>query len=285
MSAETIFWIVHLPMMGLFLLGMGLVFANWLKGSVNGQASASNGRKIGAIIKNVLKTIFSRKLFLLIKSFVVEAWFNRRLYRNDWRRWISHFALLSGFMLLMILSGLSAVSDKVLIHFWPQLEHVSWIGMWVHPDHALTAVLNEIGAVLMTGGLLYFLFRRYASKAGQLRTGPMDTWMIIGLSLILLTGWITAIVRLNSSHVEPPAYFAFISYPLALLFKGLPLPWDPLFDVLYVLHGLLTSVVIVYIPFSKFMHVIAGALVTMINQMNEDVARLGWEKRGTHGRA
>jgi len=285
MSAETIFWIVHLPMMVLFLLGMWLVFANWLKGSVNGQAGSSAGRKTGTVLRNILRTILSRKLILLIQAFFVEAWFNRRLFRNDWRRWISHFALVSGFLLLMSLSGLSALADKLFLHFWHQLEEVTWIALWANPDHPLTAILNEIGALLMTGGLLYFFIRRCRGRAEQLRTGPLDWWMLLGLSLILLTGWITTIVRLNSSHVHPPTYFAFISYPLALLFRWLPLPWDGLFDVLYVLHGLLTSVVIVTIPFSKFMHVIAGALVTMINQVDEDAARRGWEKGAAHGRA
>jgi nitrate reductase gamma subunit len=285
MSAETLFWIVHLPMMVLFLLGMWLVFANWLKGSVNGQVEGSASRKTGAVMRNILRTIFSRKLLLLIKAFFVEAWFNRRLFRNDWRRWISHIALVSGFLLLMGLSGLSALADKLFLHFWHQLDEVTWIALWANPDHPLTAFLNEIGAVLMTGGLLYFLIRRRRGQAEQLRSGPLDWWMLLGLSLILLTGWITTIVRLNSSHVEPPTYFAFISYPLALLFRWLPLPWDALFDVLYVLHGLLTSVVIVSIPFSKFMHVIAGALVAMINQVDEDAARRGWEKGAAHGRA
>jgi nitrate reductase gamma subunit len=285
MSAETIFWIVHLPMMVLFLLGMWLVFANWLQGSVNGQAEGSSGRKTGAVIRSILRTIFSRKLPLLIKAFFVEAWFNRRLFRNDWRRWISHFALVSGFLLLMTLSGFSALADKFFLHFWHQLEEVPWIAMWANPDHPITAMLNELGALLMTGGLVYFLIRRSRGRADQLRTGPMDTWMLVGLGLILLSGWITTIVRLNSSHVEPPTYFAPISYVLALLFRGLPLPWDKLFDVLYVLHGILTSVVIVTIPFSKFMHVIAGALVTMINQVDEDAAHRGLEKGAAHGRA
>jgi nitrate reductase gamma subunit len=284
-SAETIFWIVHLPMMAVFLLGMWLVFANWLKGSVNGEVAGSSTRKTGAVIRNILQTIFSRKLLLLIRAFFVEAWFNRRLFRNDWRRWISHFALVSGFLLLMTLSGLSALADKFFLHFWHQLEQVPWIAMWANPDHPITAILNEFGAVLMTGGLLYFLVRRARGRVEQLRTGPLDSWMLVGLGLILLTGWITTIVRLISSHVEPPTHFAFISHPLALLFKGLPLPWDALFDVLYVVHGILTSVVIVTIPFSKFMHVIAGALVTMINQVDEDAAQRRWEKGAAHGRA
>lgn len=285
MNAELVFWIIHLPMMVLFLLGMVLVLANWLKGSVDGRADAKTGTKLWAVIRNVVTTIFSRRLWLLIKGFFVEAWFNRRLFRTDWRRWISHFALLSGFLLLMILSGFSAVADKLLIHFWPHLEEIPWIGMWANQDHPITAVLNEIGAVLMTGGLLYFFIRRSRGKVSQLRNGPLDRWMLLGLICILGTGWITTIVRLNSSHIHPPTYFSFISYPLSLLFRWIPLPWDALYDVMYVVHGILTSAVIVYIPFSKFMHVIAGALVTIINQMHDDAARLGWDKGGAHGRA
>jgi len=284
MSAETLFWIIHLPLMVFFLLGMGLVFINWLQGSVNGLARASSWQKLTALIRNVLTTIFSRKLLLLIKSFVVEAWFNRRLYRSDRRRWLSHFALLSGFLLLTSLSAISALADKVLIPL-SHLEHVPWVAMWADPDHPVTAVLNEIGAVLMSGGLLYFLIRRYCFRVPQLRTSPLDTWMIASLSLILLTGWITEIARLNSSHAKATAYFAFVGYPLAQLVKGLRLPWDGFYDWMYVGHGLFTSLVIVSIPFGKFMHVIAGALVTMINQMNEEAARLGWERGGAHGRS
>jgi nitrate reductase gamma subunit len=282
-TAEVVFWIVHLPLMAVFLVGMWLVFANWLKGSVGGRADASN-RKIGALLRVTLKTIFSARLLLLIKTFVVEAWFNRRLYRSSFWRWLSHILLLSGFMLLMVLSGISAVADKVLIHFF-HVEHVPWIGMWVNPDHPITALLNEFGSVMMTLGFLFFVIRRYFSRVPQLRTGPMDTWMVVGLGLILLSGWTAEIVRLNSSHVGPTAYFAFVGYPLAPLFKGLPIPWDSFTGWMYVIHGLLTSVVITTIPFSKFMHVIAGALVTMIRQMEEEEKESehsGLEKGAAH---
>jgi nitrate reductase gamma subunit len=268
--------------MVLFLVGMWIVFANWLKGSVGGRADASMGQKIGALVRVVLGTIFSARLWLLIKTFVTEAWFNRRLYHNSLWRWLNHFLLLSGFMLLMTLSGISALSDKVLIHFF-NLENVPWIGMWVNPDHPITAILNEIGAVLMTVGFLFFVIRRYFFSVSQLRTGPMDTWMVIGLGLILLTGWIAEIARLNSSHVDQTtAYFAFVGYPLAPLFRGLPISWDGFEAWMYLVHGLLTSVVIVTIPFSKFMHVIAGALVGMIREMEEEHPRTGLEKGAAH---
>jgi len=280
-TAELVFWIVHLPLMALFLAGMGLVFANWLKGDVGGRAQLSTGQKIGTLLRIVLGAIFSARLWLLIRAFITEAWFNRRLYRNSFWRWLNHFLLLSGFMLLMTLSGISALADKVLIHFF-HLEHVPWIGMWVNPDHPITAVLNEIGAVLMTIGFVFFVVRRYLSRVPQLRTGPMDTWMVVGLGLILLSGWITELARLNSSHVGPTAYFAFVGYPLAPLLSGLPIEWDSFEAWMYVIHGLLTSVVITTIPFSKFMHVIAGALVTMVREIEEETAHADVEKGAVH---
>ncbi|MGD2103494.1 MAG: respiratory nitrate reductase subunit gamma [Anaerolineae bacterium] len=260
-TAETVFWIVHLPLMAFFFVGMTVVFTTWLRGGADELG-------LGNVFRDVVETIFSPRLGLLIRSFISEAWFNRRLYRTSFWRWLNHFLLLTGFMLLMTLSGVSALSDKVLIHFF-HLEDVPWIGMWVTPDHPVTGLLNEIGGVLMTVGLLFFLLRRYLSAPSQLRTGPMDNWMMIGLGAILLSGWVAEVVRLSSSHVGPAAYVAFVGYPLASLVRGLSIPWDALHPWLYVGHGILTSLVIVTIPFSKFMHVIAGALVTIVRDMDE----------------
>lgn len=269
-TAEFVFWIVHLPLMVLFLAGMWFSFSRWLQGNVGGSSGESTGRKLGAVLRVALGTIFSTRLWVLIKTFIVEAWFNRRLYRNSFWRWLNHFLLLSGLLLLFTLSGISALSDKVLIHFF-HLEHVPWIGMWVNPDHPITALLNEIGAVLMSVGLIFFVVRRYCTRVPQLRTGPMDTWMVVGLGLILLSGWVAEVARLNSSDVNPAtACFAFIGYPiLAPLARGLPITWDSFAHWMYVIHGLLTSVVIVTIPFSKFMHAIAGAIVLIVREMEE----------------
>ena len=261
-TAETIFWVVHLPLMVLFLAGMGVVLSIWLRAGADRQT-------LGGLLGDVFRTVFSARLVSLVRTFVTEAWFNRRLWRTDVWRWLSHFLLLTGFVLLMTLSGVSALSDKVLIHLF-HLEHVPVINMWVTPDHPITGLLNEIGGVMMTVGFLFFVIRRYAKPPSQLRTGPMDTWMVVGLGAILLSGWVAEVVRLNSSHVGPTAYVAFLGYPLALLFRGLSIPWDALHAWMYVIHGLLTSVVIATIPFSKFMHVIAGALVTMVREMEAE---------------
>lgn len=280
MSAETIFWIGHIPLLVVFAIGMVDVMSTWFRGRVAG-GRGTTGSNVWAATRSALSTIFSRRLPLLVKSFVTEAWFNRRLWRTDRWRWLNHFLLLTGFLLLMTLSGISALADKVLIHFF-HLEHVPWIGMWVNPDHPVTAILNEVGAVMMTVGFLFFVVRRYTTRPSQLRTGPMDNWMIVGLGIILLSGWIAEIVRLNSTHAGEMTYLSFVGYPLSLPFAGLDLPWDTLFEWLYVGHGLLTSVVIATIPYSKFMHVIAGGLTSMAGEYQKELAETGEEKGVAH---
>jgi len=258
MSAETIFWIVHMPLMLLFLIGMGSIVNLWLRGRRGNRVDYQQGSAQTASL--------GRRLLLFVRAFVTEAWFNRRLWRNDRWRWLAHFLLLSGFMLLMTLSGIAALSEKVLYHLF-HLGHIPWISMWYTADHPVTGLLNEIGGTLMTVGFLFFVVRRYILRPAQLRTGPMDHWMVAGLGLILLTGWAAEVIRLNSTHIGPAPRVAFIGYPLSRLVAGLPLDWDRWTDILYVGHGLLTSLIIVTIPFSKFMHAVAGGLVTVVDEV------------------
>lgn len=269
MSAETVFWIIHIPLMLLFLLGMADVVSIWLQGRVEGCEDASRGRKFWAILGRALRAIFSRRLPLIVKAFITEAWFNRRLWRASRWRWLSHFLLLNGFLLLMTLSGIAALSEKVLYHLF-HLGDIPWIAMWYTADHPVTALLNEIGGTMMTLGLLFYIVRRYGIRPAQLRTGAIDTWMVAGLGLILLTGWATEIVRLNAGYEGPAPYLAFIGYPLSRLVSGWNLPWQSISEGLFLGHGLLTSLVIVTIPYSKFMHVIAGALAAIIDQVQQE---------------
>ena len=260
MNAELLFWIVHLPLMILFLASMGYVVRLWLKGALPGAPTDTPRDKIRWLLGRAVRSLPS-----LLRAFLTEAWFNRRLWRTDRWRWAAHFLLLTGFLLLMTLSGIAALSEKVLYHLF-HLGHIPWISMWYTADHPVTGLLNEIGGTLMTIGLVFFVVRRYALRPAQLRSGPMDHWMVAGLGLILVTGWLTEIVRLNSSHIGPMPTIAFVGYPLSRLVSSLPVDWDRWFDVLYVGHGLLTSAIIVTIPFSKFMHAIAGGLAAVANE-------------------
>lgn len=269
MNAQTLFWVIHIPLMVLFLIGLADVMSIWFQGRVEGAGITSAGRKFLILLGRALRAIFSRQFPRILKAFITEAWFNRRLWQTSRWRWMSHFLLLNGFLLLTALSGMAALAEKVLYHLF-HLGHIPWIAMWYMADHPVTALLNEIGSTMMTVGLLFYIFRRYLFRPPQLRTGSMDTWMVVGLGLILLTGWMTEIVRLNAGYDGPAPHMAFIGYPLSRLVSGWNLPWKSLSDGFFVGHGLLTSVVIVTIPYSKFMHAVAAALMTTMDEVQQE---------------
>jgi heterodisulfide reductase subunit D len=278
MNFETIFWAIHLPLMALFLVGLGDLVHIWLQGRVVGEGNPSAGRKFLILLGRGLRAIFSRRLPVILRNFIVEAWFNRRLWVVSRWRWLSHFLLLNGFLLLMVMSGIAAVADKIL-HRLFGLGGVPWIAMWYTPDHPVTALLNEIGAVMMTAGLLFYIVRRYITRPAQLRTGSMDTWLVVGLGLILLSGWITEIARLNAGYNGTAPYLAFIGYPLSLLVAGWNLPWEELSEWMFLVHGLWTSVVIVTIPYSKFIHAAAAPLLETFEGVRQEPAAVAKEGR------
>ncbi len=270
MNVETLFWVIHLPLMLLFLIGLVDVVGIWFQGRVEGVGTASAGRKFVVLLGRALRAIFSRRLPVILKAFITEAWFNRRLWRTSRWRWASHFLLLNGFLLLMTLSGLAALSEKVLYHLF-HLGHIPWISMWYTTDHPVTALLNEIGGTMMTVGLLFYIVRRYLARPAQLRTGAMDTWMVVGLGLILLTGWVAEIVRLNAGYEGPLPIWPSSATPLPPDLWLEP-PWEHLSEWLFLGYGLLTSVVIVTIPYSKFLHAVATALMSTVDGVQQETA-------------
>lgn len=272
MRTEALFWAIHIPLIVLFLIGLADAMGIWLRGRVKDAGDLSVKRKFIILLGRAFKVIFSRRLFLFLKAFIIEAWFNRRLWQISRWRWLNHFLLLNGFLLLTALSALAALSEKILHHLF-HLGHIPWISMWYTADHPLTAFLNEIGGAMMTAGLLFYTIRRYVVRPPQLRTGPMDTWMVVALGIILLTGWITEIVRLNAGYEGTAPYMAFISYPLSRLVSGLNLPWKSLFEWLFLAHGLFVSIVIVTIPYSKFFHAVATALMATWDGVQQETAK------------
>ena len=263
MDIETLFWIVHLSLMVIFAIGMVRVSCRWLQGKpYTTKLSETTGALLALV--GAIQTLF-KHFPAAASGFIFEAWFNRRLWRTNRWRWLNHTLLLNGFLLLMLLSALSVFNEKILLPWFPGLSNAAWVMLWVGRDHPLKALLNEIGSLSMTLGLLFYILRRYIVRPAQLRTGSLDTWMVTALAAILITGWLTEAVRLNAGYLGEFSMSSFAGAILAQLMRGLNLPWHALFKIQYLIHGILASLVIALIPFSKFMHAPAGGIIAVLN--------------------
>ncbi len=255
MPLERIFWFTHLPLALIALIAIGSLFITWKRGAAPGTWT----------LREMLKTAFTGHFWRMIGRFFTEAWFNRRLWRSDRLRWGAHFCLLTGFLILISMSALSALSEKIIIPLF-DLERFAWASAWLSNDHPFKAFVNDFGSLLMTAGWLYYVIRRFVSRPAQLRTNGADVMALVILGIILLSGWATEIARLNIPGLYDPALapLAFIGWPLSRLFADMEVNWLGFYEGMYLFHGIFFTVILVALPFTKFMHVFAGGFRAML---------------------
>jgi hypothetical protein len=108
----TIFWIVHLIMLGLFAAEIVFILSVWLKARVPGlSVGASRWRKLGAAIGFALGLIFSRRLWVLQKALVVDGMVHRRLFRTNRLRWGVHISVFGSWLALGVPRYRSSVTS------------------------------------------------------------------------------------------------------------------------------------------------------------------------------
>lgn len=242
MDVEKIFWAAQIVFLLVFAIGAANVLAVWRKGLPS--PSPIPARRAGAVFR----------------SLAIEGWFNRRLFETDKWRWGSHFLLVNGVLLLMSLSALSALLDKILPLF-PGADAAALKAV-AGRDQPVKAILNETGSLMMTLGWLFFAVRRYLFRPAQLRTNLRDHIPALGLGAILLTGWLLEAARINA--LQTPARASYIGSPLAQALSGLPLVWGEFFNGLFLFHGLLASLILSVAPHSKWLHTLAAGVTAAL---------------------
>jgi len=296
----TIFWIVHVLMLGLFGLEMLFVISIWLKARVPGvPVTASRGRKLFAALGFALKLIFSRRLWTLLRSLVVDGMVHRRLYRTNSRRWAVHIAVFGSWLVLGVLSTVTGV----VVEFLPLLgmspgeaASLPLIGPMFHADVWWVALVNELLGLLVVAGMLLVIYRRFVAKDPQVQGMPADKPMIILLTLVAISGFPAEAFRLLADYTTPLGVFApaptmippdklplvlyplwgpqwgFVGYLTAVVLGALklaPAVWEVMHNVFFWSHFVIVSTLLYYLPFSRFFHVIMSPVIVAYNTMRE----------------
>ncbi len=267
MNIMLVFWAFHIPAMIVFLIGIGLTLSVWLQGTVDGRRDMSAGEKLAFLLRATLATIFSARLGALLRTLIWDGAIHPTLFRQHKLRWIAHFCVLGGIALLTILSAFSFISVDILIPIF-KMDNL-FTSIFANKDHALTAFLNELGGLVVMVGLIIVMIR---PRELEMRTRMVDTEIILFLALIIVSGYVAEVCRLSFEFDElpPTAVYAFLGYPVAQVVRRAALPWSALHDWLFLFHALFSSAVIAYIPFGKFFHAVAGAIIASVNTLRTE---------------
>jgi hypothetical protein len=294
----TIFWVVHLALLGLFGLELLFVLSVWLKARIPGlPADASRWRKLGAALRFIIGLIFSRRIVTLLRALVVDGMVHRRLYRIDLRRWAVHIAVFGSWLALGIVSTITGVVVEILPLLGMSPESVAAIPILGHLFHAdiwWVALLNELLGLVVIAGMLLVIYRRRIQKDPQLRTIPADNIVIGLLTLIAISGFFAESFRLLADYTTAAGAFApdpamlspdklppvlhavwgpqwgFVGYLVASLLGALQLSpdvWEAIYNVIFWLHFVIVTALLFYLPFSRFFHVIMSPMIVAYNAM------------------
>lgn len=209
----------------IFVLGMIMNMKKWGGGSVNAFLSAfvKSATKEGN--QNILVTI------------VLDILLQRRLIRRSPFRWVMHMLIFvgwGGMLLLSLIFAAFEVGAKIGIGQEAALEGIR--------DSFATP--NEVLGYLLLIGLIIAIIRRISLSEVSKRTQAFDWVLVLGILFITVTGFIAEGYRPDAQSLWS--------------FMGT----DRLMAVLLAQFHVAISLLfcIAYIPFSKYMHIIAAPL-------------------------
>lgn len=231
--------------------------------------SLASGVFLMAFYVNVLKklsgiwflwgNLWSRKdlqLSALLRAFVVEVLFQRKLYRNDRIRWMRHILIYWGYGGLWLLDLVFFLSIKIM-HLPPENRFRLFLDFG----------LDLYGGILLVG-LIMALLRAYAVRESK-STMYNDTISVGLILLVVVTGFLLEAVRLASSPYESYFAWSFVGLAFASSLRGLNLPLLTLHEGLWIFHAVIASLSIAYIPFSRLVHIFAVPLGRLIESQQK----------------
>ncbi|MBW6470964.1 MAG: disulfide reductase [Methanosarcinaceae archaeon] len=225
----------------IFLYGMIINMRKWGLGSTGYGLEPSSGSAI-VFLKTLIAQIRSKghgQPFLT--TLVLDIILQRRILRRSPLRWFMHITIFVGWMALFIIS---------LIMF--AFEVLELIGFDANPAalREMVSVPNDVFSYILLVGLTIAILRRLFITNIRENTIALDSILLIGLTLITITGFISDGIRNGTfwgfgfeNSIAPPA--ALFHVVISLLFC------------------------IAYIPYSKYMHMLATPLTILANKGGE----------------
>jgi hypothetical protein len=198
-------------------------------------------------------------LWKMLKVFLKDALYLSRLKERSLSRWFMHLMILGGFALMFVLDIVVTVSLD-LVRYRPMIDEGGWAKLWLR-DFGFDLV-----GLMMLVGLLIAAYRRFVSKPAIVRTELPDAASILFLLAVVLGGFVLEGMGIAGSipDHESGHEYSFVGYLFSL---AMPESAGDYYDQVWLVHGVMSALLIAYIPFSKLFHMIATPVAIEAERM------------------
>jgi nitrate reductase gamma subunit len=240
----------------LFLAGMAMTFSLILSGAGGKNKDVNHSDKdVGTADRTGIFAI-------RIKTILWDVFFQRRLLRQSQIRWLIH-GLIFFPLVIRFFWGLVALSASLTT------PGVPWIWDMLDKNNALTGFVFDLTGLMILIGVILALIRGRIQRAGRISGLPgQDRTALILIGSIVLVGFVLEGMRIAMTGSPGSAAFAFVGFSISGLFSR-PSVLSDLYGYGWYLHAILTGIFIVYLPFSRLMHMILSPVVLAWNAVAE----------------
>lgn len=144
--------------------------------------------RIFSAVKGIIKTLASRKLFTVIKVFLLDGVFQFRILRESFSRWLMHIFIFVGFMLLLLMHALGeSVTSNLFPGYYATLNP-----FWF---------LRDLFGAMVIIGIIMAIYRRFIRKHTDFTSHFQDIYTIIIITVILVSGILLSGIKITSHAI------------------------------------------------------------------------------------
>ncbi len=230
----------------LFLVGMYIQLDKWGRGIPEGATKPYGA--FGAL-SMIISSIFSKGIGHALEVLILDVAFQRRTYRRRKLEWLMHILIFWGWIGLLVLTIVAAAAEFAGPFLFNE-NHTYFVGVWKSLE-----LPNDIFGYMLVLGIIIAIARRLFSSAKdvQARNADIDWILIIGLLVVVITGFYAQILRgdIERGLIE--------DYPTGF-FNNITVLFHEVFTLLFC---------VAYLPFSKYFHMITAPLTILVNHGGE----------------
>ena len=228
----------------------------WMQGK---GLTGSPERRLLKVTGKAVRFVLSGHLAKSLAVFLRDALYLSKLRDRSATRWLMHLLILGGFAVMFVLD-LVVTFALDFLKYEPMISEDGWAKLWLR-DFGF----DLVGA-MMLAGLLIAAIRRFVFRPKILRTELPDAASILFLLAVVLGGFILEGMGIAGGipgHTQNVEY-SFLGYVFSLV---IPASAGEYYDAAWLIHGVMSALLIAYIPFSKLFHMIATPIAVEVDKM------------------
>ena len=229
---------VTIPALLVFFFGVAVAMSLWLSG-----AGGLGGG---------LKTVFSPRIVVVLKSLLVDTLLQWRLLRQSPARWAIHTLILLPFAIRFAWGAI------VLVASWTGARG-AWFLALLDKNHPVNALLFDATGVMIVVGVCAAIARGIATRRQRLPGLPgQDRAALALIGGVVVVGFVLEGMRMAMTGAS--CGWAFLGYAISGAFTAGP-ALGRSYGYVWYFHAALTGAFVAYLPFSRMFHILVAPLV------------------------